>query len=353
MSDTHAATKAFFVDEVDIAVFGGAGGNGCVSFRREKYTPKGGPDGGNGGDGGSVHLLADAQYNTLQHLAGKHHWRAERGRQGMGKNRCGRRGKDLIVRVPTGTIIRDTEHGTVLKDLAAEGDRVCVAAGGRGGRGNTAFKSATLQAPRIAEPGTPGEEKKLHLELKLIADVGLVGKPNAGKSTLLSRLSAARPKIAAYPFTTLAPCLGIVELENYRRFVMADIPGLIEGAHTGAGLGDAFLRHIERTRLLVHMVDVCPPNGSAAADYRAIRSELEQHSPALAAKREILVANKMDLTGSDQRLRELSEAVGCDVIAISAVTGRGLDRLAEAIWRALCEEPAAPAGLQADPPERI
>jgi len=338
MSNPIPANKVAFVDEVDVEVFGGAGGDGCISFRREKFIPRGGPDGGDGGDGGAVYLLADPQYSTLQHLSGRHHWRAGRGGHGSGNNRHGRNGRDVIVRVPPGTIVRDAEFGLVLKDLAGAGDRVCVAAGGKGGRGNAAFKGPTRQAPRIAEPGAPGEQKKLHLELKLIADVGLIGRPNAGKSTLLSRLSAARPKIAAYPFTTLTPHLGIVELEHYRRFVMADIPGLIAGAHEGAGLGDAFLRHIERTRLVVHMVDICPPDGEALEHYRAVRHELERHSAALAAKPEIVVANKMDLTDGERRLREFNRALGAPVVAISAVTGRGLDNLTETIWKLLHEE---------------
>lgn len=340
MSGSNSPSKAAFLDEVDIEVFGGDGGNGCVSFRREKYVPRGGPDGGDGGDGGSIYLLADAQYNTLQHLAGHHHWRAQRGGHGEGKNCHGRKGQEVHIRVPPGTIIYDADHGTLLKDLAGPGERVCVATGGRGGRGNTAFKSPTNQAPRTAEPGTDGEFKRLHLELKLIADVGLVGKPNAGKSTLLSRVSAARPKIAAYPFTTLSPNLGIVELPDYRRFVMADIPGLIEGAHEGAGLGDAFLRHVERTRVLVHMVDLCPLDGEPAEHYLAIRRELEQYSPALAAKPEIIVGNKMDLTASDEHLQQLREQIGAEVIPISAVTGRGLEVLGERIWAALQEHPS-------------
>ena len=327
------------MDEVDIVVIAGDGGDGCMAFRREKYVPHGGPAGGDGGRGGNVYMLADESLNTLQHLAGHHHWRAERGENGMGKDCHGRSGKDIVVRVPVGTIVRDAELGLVLKDLAEADQMVRVAAGGRGGRGNSRFTTPTHQAPREFETGDPGRQRDLHLELKLIADAGLVGKPNAGKSTLLSRLSAARPKIAAYPFTTRTPYLGITELANHRRFVMVDIPGLIEGAHTGAGLGDEFLRHIERTRLLVHMVDICPPTGTAADDYHAIRRELEQYSPALAAKDEIVVANKMDLTDSDARLAELRSAVDCDVIAISAVTGRGLEALTEAIWRRLHPEP--------------
>ena len=278
MADTTPISKAMFVDEADIVVIAGDGGSGCMSFRREKFIPRGGPDGGDGGDGGSVFVVADDSLNTLQHLSGHHHWRAGRGGHGMGKDRHGRNGKDVLVRVPPGTIIYDAEHGLRLKDLTEIDQKICVAAGGKGGRGNTHFKSATHQAPREFETGEPGEQRRLHLELKLMADAGLVGKPNAGKSTLLSRLSAARPKIAAYPFTTLTPFLGIVELTRFRRFVMADIPGLIAGAHTGAGLGDAFLRHIERTKLLVHMVDICPSVGDPVEDYEAIRNELAQYS---------------------------------------------------------------------------
>jgi len=339
MKDTNPTNKAVFVDEVDIVAIGGRGGNGCVSFRREKFVPRGGPDGGDGGNGGSVHLLADQSFNTLQHLAGRHHWKGDHGGHGTGKTCHGRNGKDVHVRVPPGTIVHDADHHLVLKDLAADGEVICVAAGGRGGRGNTQFKSATNQAPRTAEPGECGQKRNLHLELKLIADAGLVGKPNAGKSTLLSRMTAARPKIAAYPFTTRHPQLGIVELSGYRRFVLADLPGLIEGAHAGIGLGDEFLRHVERTRLLVHMVDICPPTGEPADDYRAIRKELKLYSPALAAKPEIIVANKMDLTDGDKHLRQFRGKIGKEVLAISAVTGKGLEDLGRRIWRVLQELP--------------
>ena len=338
MESKSPTSKAIFVDEVDIVAISGRGGNGCVAFRRERYVPRGGPSGGDGGHGGSVYLVADASYNTLQHVAGKHHWRAGNGGYGMGKDRHGRNGSDMRVRVPPGTIVHDAELNLTLKDLASEGDSVCVAVGGRGGRGNTRFKSATQQAPNFAEPGTPEQVRHLHLELKLIADAGLIGKPNAGKSTLLSRLSAARPKIAAYPFTTLTPCLGIVELPGYRRFVMADIPGLIEGAHAGVGLGDEFLRHVERTRVLVHVVDICPPAGDPVEDYRNLRLELQQYSPSLAKTREIVVVNKMDLTGSDESLRQFEEALGVEVIAVSAATGRDLDKFAETVWRVLQED---------------
>ena len=324
-----------FVDEAQIIAISGDGGNGCMSFRREKFVPHGGPNGGDGGDGGSVYVVADDSLNTLQHLAGRHHWRAERGRHGMGKDRHGRNGGDRNVPVPPGTIVIDADQDLVLRDLAEPNATVCVAEGGKGGRGNTHFKSSTNQAPRECEPGQPGRQRRLRLELKLIADVGLIGLPNAGKSTLLSRLSSARPKVAAYPFTTLAPCLGIVELSGYRRFVMADIPGLIEGAHHGVGLGDAFLRHVERTRVLVHIVDICPPAGTAEGDYRAIREELEQYSPKLAEKAEILVANKMDLTASQASLSALCDELEIDVLPISAATGSGLDQLVEQIWKVL------------------
>ncbi len=328
-----------FIDRARIRVHGGKGGNGCMSFRREKFVPRGGPDGGDGGHGGSVYCVVDEQLNTLLDFAGRHDWRATPGVSGMGKDRHGRNGADKIIRVPPGTLIYDDETGILLKDLADPGQRVRVAAGGAGGRGNARFKSPTNQAPRIFEPGLEGRMRTLRLELKLIADVGLVGKPNAGKSTLLSRLSAARPKIAAYPFTTKVPYLGIVELPGYRRFVMADIPGLIEGAHTGAGLGDDFLRHIERTRLLVHIVDILPAGGDAAEDYRAICHELVGYSAALAAKPVLLVANKMDLTGSEEALARLAGELGQDVAGISGVTGAGLPELTERIWAKLRELP--------------
>lgn len=335
---TDASThRGLFVDEVDIVAIGGDGGNGCVSFRREKYIPRGGPDGGDGGNGGSVFLRADESFTTLQHLAGRHHWRAGRGGHGAGKNRHGRNGEDVVVRVPPGTIVYDARTGAMLKDLDQSGAQIRVAAGGEGGRGNTHFKSPTHQAPREWEPGESGQERRIHLELKLIADAGLVGKPNAGKSTLLSRLSSARPRVAPYPFTTLTPSLGIVEMPDFRRFVLADLPGLIEGAHDGAGLGTEFLRHIERTRLLVHLVDVQPPDGDPVADYHAIRTELAEYSALLAEKPELLVASKMDLTGSEESLRRFEDAVGQKVIPISAVTGRGLEPLCEAIWRKLEE----------------
>jgi len=340
-----------FVDEAQIIVIAGNGGNGCVAFRREKHVPRGGPSGGDGGNGGSVYVTADESLNTLYHLSGRHHWRAGHGGQGEGSECHGKNGGDLYIRVPPGTIVRDADTKLTLKDLASPEDRVCVAIGGKGGRGNASFKSPTNQAPRHAQPGQHGQKRTLALELKLIADAGIIGKPNAGKSTLLSRVSAARPKVAAYPFTTLKPNLGIVELPGGRRFVMADIPGLIEGAHAGTGLGDEFLRHIERTKVLVHMVDICPPDGEPAEDYLAIRDELKKYSHALCEKPEIVVANKMDLTGSKDSLRRLQDAVGSAVIPISAVTGKGIDKLAEEIW-AVLHEPLKRAGRLAARPRQ-
>lgn len=323
-----------FVDEVRIHVRGGKGGDGCVSFRREKYVPRGGPDGGDGGDGGSVMLEAHDGIDTLLDLAGRHHYRAENGRPGSGANRTGRSGGDLIVTVPSGTLVFDDESGRLLKDLVQDGQRVVVAAGGRRGRGNARFATSVNQAPREAEPGLPGQERTLRLELKLIADVGLVGLPNAGKSTLLSRLTSARPKIAEYPFTTREPQLGILELPGYRRLVIADLPGLIEGAHEGVGLGDAFLRHVERTRVIVHLLELCPPEGapSPVEAYHLIRRELEKYSAALAARDELVVGNKLDLTEAPAALEVLRGALDVPVLGISGVTGTNLRELAERMW---------------------
>jgi GTP-binding protein len=324
-----------FIDRAEIYVKAGKGGQGCVSFRREKYVPKGGPDGGDGGKGGDVVLIADVDVATLLDFTGRHHWVAENGRPGSGQNRTGRSGLDLEIHLPPGTLIYDRDSGRLLKDLNEPGMRVVIARGGRGGQGNAKFATSRRQAPRFAQPGGDSEERWLRLELKLIADVGLVGMPNAGKSTLLSRVSAARPKIADYPFTTLEPQLGIVDVPGYRRFVMADIPGLIEGAHEGHGLGDDFLRHIERTRVLVHLLDVHPLPGSPspAEAYRMIRKELQAYSAELAAKPELIVANKIDLADNLDAVRELREELGNrEIRAISGVTGAGLNGLAERLW---------------------
>ncbi|MBN1345802.1 MAG: GTPase ObgE [Phycisphaerae bacterium] len=322
-----------FIDEAEIYVRGGDGGNGSPSLRREKFVPRGGPDGGDGGDGGGVYLLAEAGLDTLLDLKGKHHWIAEPGKHGRGKNMHGRRGKDLHIKVPPGTLIYDRDTGMLLKDLVEADQPVLVAAGGPGGRGNKHFTSPTHQTPREFEQGLPGQERHLRLELKLIADVGLVGLPNAGKSTLLSRLSRARPKIADYPFTTLEPQLGIVEMSGYRRFVMADLPGLIEGAHEGRGLGDTFLRHIERTRVIVHLVDVVGTEGDPVEHYHAIRNELNKYSQILAIKPELIVISKLDLTDADELADVFVEEMGKPALRISAATGNGLDAMLDRIWR--------------------
>ena len=322
------------VDQAEIYVRAGKGGDGCVSFRREKYVPKGGPDGGDGGKGGGVYAVAVPDVETLLDFAGYHHWIAKNGQPGMGKNMTGRDGESLVLELPVGTLLYDRDSGILIKDLSAPDRRVCIAEGGKGGRGNARFATSTHQTPREAEQGTAGQERWLRLELKLIADVGIVGLPNAGKSTLLARLSKARPKIADYPFTTLKPQLGIVELSDHRRFVMADIPGLIEGAHEGAGLGDAFLRHIERTRILLHLVDMGTTYGSLSPvqAYNAVRRELEKYSPALAHRDEIIAAAKTDLFGAEEAAREFAGAIGEEVLPISAVTGTGIAVLAEKLW---------------------
>jgi GTP-binding protein len=321
-----------FVDRVEIEVQAGDGGNGCVSFRRERYIPKGGPDGGNGGGGGSVIVLARHGVNNLANLAQRKQWKAESGKAGQGSNRHGRRGEDLIIEVPPGTVVRDADQRFVLKDLAQPGDQLTAARGGRGGWGNTHFKSATNRAPRQTTPGEPGEVRRLILELKLIADVGLLGKPNAGKSTLLSRLTRARPEIADYPFTTKTPHLGIVQVSIDQSFVLADIPGLIEGAHRGAGLGHEFLRHIERTRVLVHLVEPSPMDGSDPLEnYRSIRHELAQYDPHLAQRPEIVAVSKAELPAAAEVHRQLCDALGHPVLLISAVTGQNLNHLVGAI----------------------
>jgi GTP-binding protein len=318
-----------FVDRLEIYVEGGRGGHGCVSFRREKYVPFGGPDGGDGGDGGSVIVRAVDRYTNLAHLAGRKFWRASNGKNGSGANRHGANGQDLILEVPPGTIVRDRDRGHVLTDLSRCGDQVTVARGGRGGRGNQAFATPTNQAPREYERGKAGEARWIILELKLIADVGFIGMPNAGKSTLLSRISRARPKIADYPFTTTYPHLGIVSLGDGRSLTVADIPGLIEGAHRGAGLGHDFLRHIERTRLLVHLVEIQPSDGSDPADnYRRVRTELELFDPSLPQRSELVALTKADLVPDPEPyIQRLSVAIGQPVLAISSVTGQGIGEL--------------------------
>jgi GTP-binding protein len=324
-----------FIDEATISVKAGNGGNGCVAFRREKFVPRGGPSGGDGGRGGDVLLRSTKSHNTLIQFRYRPEHRAERGHHGEGSNRAGRDGESLVLEVPPGTVVYDADSGEKLFDFA-EADREFVAAqGGRGGRGNARFATSTNQAPRRAEPGSPGEERRLKLELKLLADVGLVGFPNAGKSTLISRLSAAHPKIADYPFTTLEPNLGVVAIDEFSSFLMADIPGLIEGAHQGHGLGTQFLRHIERTRLLVHLIDVSELSSrDPVHDYGVILGELESFSKDLVQKPMVVVATKIDATQDRrriERLREFCRRQGLPFFAISAVTGAGVDELKYAL----------------------
>jgi len=327
-----------FIDRAQIWVKAGDGGHGCVSFRRERFIPKGGPDGGDGGRGGNVYFEAVENLDTLLDFAGKHHWQARNGQPGSGNNKHGANGDDLIIKVPPGTLIYDTDLNLLLKDLNEIGLKVRVCRSGKGGKGNKAFATSINQTPRYAEPGKKGQERNIRLELKLIADVGLVGMPNAGKSTLISRCSAARPKIADYPFTTIEPVLGIVELSDFRRFVMADIPGLIEGAHAGAGLGHEFLKHIERTKILVHIIDIMPTDGSDPVEnYKAIRSELENYSKTLAQKQEVIVANKIDLDPDGKIVKELTEKLQQPVHPISAVTGSGTKELSESLWQKVKE----------------
>jgi GTP-binding protein len=327
-----------FIDEAQIQVMAGDGGHGCLSFRREKFIPKGGPDGGDGGRGGNVYFQAVDNLDTLIDFAGKHHWRAKNGQPGSGRNKHGANGADLVIKVPPGTLIYDTDLDLLLKDMNEIGLKVCVCRGGKGGRGNKAFATATNQTPRNTESGKKGQERNIRLELKLIADVGLVGMPNAGKSTLISRCSAARPKIADYPFTTIEPVLGIVELTDFRRFVMADIPGLIEGAHGGAGLGDKFLKHIERTAILAHVLDIMPTDGSDPLDnYNAIRHELQQYSKKMAKKQEVIIVNKTDLEPDGKIIEELRKRLKKEIHPISAVTGSGIKELSELLWQKVKE----------------
>ncbi|MGL4555641.1 MAG: GTPase ObgE [Gemmataceae bacterium] len=314
-----------FVDRVEIFVKGGDGGSGMMSFRREKYVPKGGPDGGDGGDGGDVILRAVAGTDSLADIVNRKHWRADHGGGGGSAQCTGRKAEDLIITVPPGTIVHDRERGHVLRDLVRDGDQVVIAAGGRGGRGNKSFATSTNRAPRQFQKGTPGEERWILLELKVIADAGLVGLPNAGKSTLLSRLSRATPEIADYPFTTKIPNLGQVMIGGERAFVLADLPGLIEGASDGVGLGHEFLRHVERTRVLIHLVEPLPLDGSdPVANYRTIRRELELYRPELLARPEVVVISKSELTGSGEARARFRDELGIEPLAVSAVTGAGL-----------------------------
>ena len=339
-----------FVDEVEIRVAAGAGGRGCLSFRREKFVPRGGPDGGDGGAGGSVYLTATAHRNTLIDFRFHPEFEARGGNHGEGSNRSGHTADDLVIDVPVGTLVFEhlPEGDLVLMaDLAEEGQRLRVAKGGRGGLGNAQFVSSTNRAPRKVQPGEPGEARVLRLQLKLLADVGLVGFPNAGKSTLISRVSAAKPKIAAYPFTTLTPHLGVVKLSDTRSFVIADVPGLIEGAHVGHGLGHRFLRHLERTKVLIHLVDVSGASGrDPVEDFETVQRELVLFDTALAAKAQLVVANKVDALDEPERLRALKDHVqtrGLPFFEASGVTGAGVDRLLEAAWRAIAEARATAA----------
>jgi len=327
-----------FIDEAKITVRAGNGGHGCIAFRREKFVPRGGPSGGDGGSGGSIYMVANSQENTLLKFRYNHTFRADRGRHGEGSNRHGKNGGDLEISVPLGTVVCDAETGELLHDFTEAGERVLIAEGGRGGHGNAHFATSTNRAPSRAQDGKPGEQKTLRLELKLLADVGLVGFPNAGKSTLIASISAARPKIADYPFTTLEPNLGVVAYDQDKSFVVADIPGLIEGAHLGHGLGIQFLRHIERTRVLLHLVDVsaAEPQDPVAA-YKTIEKELGEHSSGLLLKPRIVVATKMD-AADPARLRKLQQWCRqrrMELIKISSVTGEGLEELKHGIIRKL------------------
>jgi len=323
--------KSMFVDRVKIEVRAGRGGNGAVSFRREKFIPKGGPNGGDGGKGGDIIIEADDKIGTLIDLYNHPHQRAKNGESGQGNNKTGKNGEDLIIRVPLGTVVEDMDSSTILGDLIVNGQRIIVARGGQGGQGNFRFKSSVRRSPRFAQKGEPGEEKKLHLSLKIIADVGLVGYPNAGKSTLISRISAAKPKIADYPFTTLSPNLGVVSVDETKSFIAADIPGLIEGAHQGTGLGDKFLKHIERTKIILHVIDgSIIKKEDPLYSFRAINKELNSFSEELTKKPQIIAINKCDLNSVKENMTYLKDAFhkeGYQIFPISALTGEGLNKL--------------------------
>jgi GTP-binding protein len=345
-----------FIDEAKIQIKAGNGGNGCMAFRREKFVPRGGPSGGDGGKGGDVIMESSERHNTLVHFRFNPEYKAERGRHGEGSNCTGREGVDVILKVPVGTIVCDDATGERVHDFSRADDRIVIARGGRGGRGNARFATSTHQAPRECEAGFPGEERTLRLELKLLADVGLVGFPNAGKSTLISRVSAARPKIADYPFTTLQPNLGVVVVgkePNDVSFVVADIPGLIEGAHTGAGLGTQFLRHIERTRLLVHLVDVSDSSGrpDPAKDYAVITNELASFGAGLEQKPVLVAASKIDVANKDKlaKLRRYCTKHTLPLYPISAVTGEGIEKLKYAIAKRVMEVRKAELAAAATP----
>ncbi|MEX2115249.1 MAG: GTPase ObgE [Bacteroidota bacterium] len=327
-----------FIDEVTIHVKAGDGGKGCVSFRREKYVPKGGPDGGNGGNGGGVLIRADQQLNTLLDLKYRTKYAAQRGEHGRGKNQNGKWGEDVVLRVPCGTVVRNVETGAILVDLVHHGQEVVVVRGGKGGKGNSEFATSTNQAPRYAEQGTSGEEKTIHLELKLLADVGLVGFPNAGKSTLISVISEAKPKIADYPFTTLVPNLGIVRVAEGKSLVVADIPGLIEGAHTGKGLGIQFLKHIERTKIIVFLIEAVRED--LKKDYAVLLNELKAFDPTLGKKPKIVALTKTDLLEKQavERLQQVSFGRGVPTFVISAVTNKGITSLVKEMWK-LAQKP--------------
>jgi GTP-binding protein len=327
-----------FIDEAKITVKAGDGGHGCIAFRREKFVPKGGPSGGDGGDGGGIYLVIDAHENTLLKFRFNHTFRADRGRHGEGSNRHGKTGEDLEISVPMGTVVYDEQTGEIVHDFTQAGDRVLIARGGRGGHGNAHFATSINRVPHKAQDGKPGEERTLRLELKLLADAGLVGYPNVGKSTLISRISAARPKIAEYPFTTLEPHLGVVSVDMDKSFVLADIPGLIEGAHLGHGLGIQFLRHIERTRVLLHLIDMSAMSErDPVEEFYAIESELAEHNPDLPRKPKIIVAAKMDVA-VDKKVRKLERWCAkndFELVKISSVTGEGLEKLKRAVFKKL------------------